>query len=423
VPNWYIDPANSTTCASDANTCTSATCVSSGVGPCLTYNQIISRWTTRAPILAQTTTLTQLSAETLGQEYIAPSPILVNEANLVIVGTPGLSIKATQAIVTVTPKDHATGQLLAVTVASAAGIVVGQQAINTSRGSKARVSAVVGTTITFDTPFDVLTPADASFGVVPTEDDGWAIGNTLTFDDPPLINLKVLAVRGGDASASAVGDVAWLQDLLIPDVSGSPGNSEFTPNSPDAYINMVDCEVQPFMATLQGAGNAASVTLINVGMPGIATLTATTVYGGEIDGGGSTDGTTFFDFDTVVSGGIYVGGSLSNVVSRLYIGAGGDLNIDYEGNVVIDNENGGACSIWGPGGIANLGKMTNDSGTTWVDTILASGGMTLDGAGTATSATLAGTWTFTGAIAVTPANLDAHNGLQNPLTRHGYGPI
>lgn len=76
ILTWDVDPTNSTGCASNGNSCTSATCGASGVGPCLAVNKIVyHRWGTTGPTLQTGTTIAMLSAETLGQETLAPWPI------------------------------------------------------------------------------------------------------------------------------------------------------------------------------------------------------------------------------------------------------------------------------------------------------------------------------------------------------------
>jgi hypothetical protein len=67
VPGWDIDTGNSSGCASDSNTGTSATCGAAGsdIGPLLTTAQLIqARWGTSDPELDQITTLTFLSNST-----------------------------------------------------------------------------------------------------------------------------------------------------------------------------------------------------------------------------------------------------------------------------------------------------------------------------------------------------------------------
>src|SRR5579875_1013792 len=66
VPNWYIDPSNSTGCASDSNSGTSSTCgaAGSGIGPLATWGELqVHRWGCQGggqvcPRLQQTTTIT-----------------------------------------------------------------------------------------------------------------------------------------------------------------------------------------------------------------------------------------------------------------------------------------------------------------------------------------------------------------------------
>jgi hypothetical protein len=373
-----------------------------------------TKWLTRGPILKQTTTIHFLNAETLNQEDIVLTPVIVGGVNLVLLGTAALALAATEVIATITHKNRTTPALLSVTVASAAGIVAGQKCINTTRNSAARVSSVVGTTITFDQPFTLLTPASADFGLVPSEDDAWAAGNTLKFYTLPLVNLKILGVRGGDNNAADTACVCWMQDMLIPDTGGAPGLSTFTPNSPDVYLNLVDCEIQPFLVTLPGAGDEASATFVNVGLPGDTDLSFCSFYGGEI-AGGSVGGFSLMDFDTVLAGAFFAHGA-ENYVGEVYVGVSYEVFVGA--SIIPDNLN-VACFIWGPGSFANLGYVNSRAGN-YATIMLVKGALTLDGAATATKAVLSTTWTFTGGIALTPANIDANGGLQNPLTGHRY---
>jgi hypothetical protein len=65
---WFIDPKNTSTCASDGNkTCSQSSCTVGppGVadGPCVSFVQIASRWGTTSPLLNQTTIATLMSSE------------------------------------------------------------------------------------------------------------------------------------------------------------------------------------------------------------------------------------------------------------------------------------------------------------------------------------------------------------------------
>jgi hypothetical protein len=72
VSSWYIDPQNTTTCASDANSCTSATCSGAGIGPCLTYQQIVTRRGSTSPVYpyGQSYTIFFLSPQTANVDPI-----------------------------------------------------------------------------------------------------------------------------------------------------------------------------------------------------------------------------------------------------------------------------------------------------------------------------------------------------------------
>jgi hypothetical protein len=69
VGTWQIDPANSSGCASDSNSCTLATCAGSGIGPCLSRAQVIQRVGSPTPIYpyAQSVVLNYVSALPAGK--------------------------------------------------------------------------------------------------------------------------------------------------------------------------------------------------------------------------------------------------------------------------------------------------------------------------------------------------------------------
>ena len=79
VPNWYLDFANSTGCASDANSGTSATCGGAGVGPLLHVSQLYARWGTHSPTLnppSSQTVITVLSSQPIGSATTDPWGVL-----------------------------------------------------------------------------------------------------------------------------------------------------------------------------------------------------------------------------------------------------------------------------------------------------------------------------------------------------------
>ena len=81
VASWFVDGLNTTGCASDGNSCTTATCgpAGSGLGPCATISVIQqARWG-GAPILPQATTITGLSAYQTADCW-ATNPITAGDA-------------------------------------------------------------------------------------------------------------------------------------------------------------------------------------------------------------------------------------------------------------------------------------------------------------------------------------------------------
>jgi hypothetical protein len=113
--SWYVDPANTSGCASDNNrTCSSVSCTS-GDGPCKSFGSITSRWGTPSPIIGfgtgQGTVIHAMSGEpNVYADQIIWSPSCVsNTANtayssITIVGTP--TVVSTGAISAGTNLSH-----------------------------------------------------------------------------------------------------------------------------------------------------------------------------------------------------------------------------------------------------------------------------------------------------------------------------
>ena len=214
VPAWFVDSANATTCASNTNSGTAATCSGgcsgsvcpSGIGPLVLATEIVGhRWGTPAPVLAQDTTITFVSTQTLNQENINLAPIVVQGASFALLGggtlTGAGSLVASFTLGVVTPKNRATPQNLTSTGFVAAGLAVGQLVVNTSQAnSRALIQALGGGTATLSQPLAPLAfPADASnFPVaMPAENDSWTTGDTVQVYKQPLINLKGWNPNGG----------------------------------------------------------------------------------------------------------------------------------------------------------------------------------------------------------------------------------
>ncbi len=105
----------------------------------------------------------------------------------------------------------------------------------------------------------------------------------------------------------------------------------------------------------------------------------------------------------------------------------GEVEIDALGFLTIGGtgvylgvaQAGGTSCVWGSGAVEVMGggALTKGIANTWAQTLPVAT-LQLDGITTGTSYA-AGVWTD--GIALTAANLDLHNGLQNPRTGSRYG--
>lgn len=237
VTAWAIDPQNTTTCASDNNSCTSATCGGGGIGPCSTMAQIVARYGTPTPKInfGLTLTVTWLSSQTINTDVFQFDPLVTGSGNFIEYGGAtgtGTKVGSTFLVSTgggsITAKVQTTsGAPLKLVFAGSTppGIAVGQLAQNVTLGSWATVYKIAGLTVSVTQPLTagpLTTPNPA-----PTfaEDNGWAAGNTYQLWQPVGVNVKNLQPQGGDANSSFTEGVAWYQGLHVFDSSASSGNS------------------------------------------------------------------------------------------------------------------------------------------------------------------------------------------------------
>jgi len=426
VAQWYTDPANTTTCASDSNTCTSATCSTGGVGPCVTANEIIARWGTNAPLLLQNTTITLLSAETAAQENVFLNPMTAQGVYFAVVGTPLLVANVTLGTVTAKSRTGAGGHLLTSTGFTATGLAVNQLVVNTTSGkaSKAWIYALSAGTATLTQPMSPLTAAaDASNfpSALSTEVDTWAHNDTVSVYTVPLFNLKGLQPVGGDTPASTQGGTAWLQNVHVPDTAGSPGNSYFTIGTPNGVPiwtvdDLFDTNVI-IAGTLGGgiAGGFANNTFFNGG----AEVSDATVAGGGVPTTGFGNFITLHEF-AALDGDFVAFDATANemaFIGNVYVSD--ILSIFNAGLLKIDSSWGyGGPALYGPAAcsVQDAGRLMKIDGT-WASALLFSGALTLSGVATGTKFV---SGTYTAGVSITPANLDSFLGLQNPLTGARY---
>lgn len=407
VPQWFVDPANSSGCASDGNlTCTISTCGTPGDGPCRTRAQITSRWTTEAPVIAQNTNVRWLSSE--ASVTADPYRIMVRPVNGATYSETGfLSSVATFALGTVTAKNRSTGQRLTAGGFVAGGLAAGQLVINTTRAnSKAWIVSIAGGVATLTQPVAATATTPGSGLYTPAEVDTWVATDTVVVDKLQTVNLRGFIPMGGaDLGALGTAGTVWLQDLHINDAGGAATDS-YWPATCDLspYCEIAECVFDPNViarraflvnnfANGQGA-NFETVTL--AGLMGFATTT-----------------NAFYDQDVQLAGGLE--GHAFNAVGLAYVPTGSVFYTVGRGGWNFTQTYGSGYALWGPGSLAisDGGGFYNTGGSTFATTLLISGGISLDSVATGTKYA-AGVWTD--AVALTAANLDTNTALIRPQT-------
>lgn len=439
VPDWYLDPANLTGCASNANNCTSATCAGAGKGPCVLANEVIvHRWGTDQPTLAQNTQFHSLSTETVGQESIVAYPVMVGGTNFGIVGTPIL-VAGPFALGVVTPKNRPTATLLQAAGFVGGGIAVGQLVVNSSKGnSRARIYKLAAGVATLTQPLTPLTFANASSfpSTLSSEDDTWTTGDTVSVYALPLLNLKELEVRGGDSTTTFSGGATWVQYVEVPDASGVVGDSVFMFRGSDNIPYLVDSTMDPYMGTDRDVFNGIDQKFVI----GTSLMAGAAIQGGTVAGGFATGyGIGLADYGNL---------DLDTIVTQSFNGPGaGSLGIgqgvSFLSAVFVDVPapgvsaavfNGGTTKLdpiflatgpflWGPSGfnVEDDSRLQKVTANTWASSLLLTGGLSLNGTTTGYAFNGAAVGNpYTAVSPITPAALDANRSLNNPPTGAGY---
>lgn len=403
---WFVDPNNSSGCASDSNvTCGQSTCTSGvpGIadGPCLSYTQITNRWGTLSPRILQNTIITAMSSDNGDTDVWYAGPFSLEKgAGIEIAGT--LTTVQATTLSAVTAKNRSTPQLLQVTFA-AGSLAAGQLVVNTTHASRAWIyKNVSGNT------WLMTQPGTASNQTVPTlrncnnptEVDTWAVSDVVTVYTVPQINLAYAGAVVQGESSSTFGNGFTLYQIGVRAPTTTSGFAPMTLGGLTEFIESAsNIPVFPIQSGSLGAlGNGfvnssiAAGVLANIGSSldstNVATgiITPLTCYSAGYFGTGTTWNLTptmgTFTQDTILAAG---SNSLINVVyagiESVYLD-GGKLTITGRGDV---NSNAGAAGgpyIWGTGTInaTGTGRIFYPTGAGGAAaSLLASGGIQLNG--------------------------------------------
>jgi hypothetical protein len=393
---------------------------------------IVSKWATLSPQLAQTTTIHMLNSETVGQEMIVISPQLVNGVNFVIDGLL-TTVGTTFTSPNVVSKARSTpGQLLqlkgaTLTGAATAGMVVQNQ----TKGSYAWIDSVTGsgagTVWTMTQPFvGDVTAATGLFAVgadnEPTEDDTWAMTDTYQVYSVSVLNLVYLEPIGGSAlDTSVTTPTCWVQNVYVPDVSGTIGYSTSVASGEGGpTVVFAQCRFDTVFvgrANFTSQGQSLSCWS-NAGFEGHSWI--------FLGGASNTNGAYFLNAsylddicglegDIIIHNGLVVKGAYS-VCGYAYLDSEAVSEISGS-QLRVEPYYYAACQIWGPGtlDVNGGGAFINESALTFA-TVLTLGGLTIDSASTGTSYTPGSPGAFIDGRTLNSASLDTYGGLQNPRT-------
>lgn len=378
---------------------------------------VVAKWNTISPILEQNTTIHILDSQPLGGENIILTPIMVGAVYFAIVGTlqpvgPPIVLGAGS----VTPKNRGIGQPLVVNGLPAT-FTAGTLAVNTTHPSRAFVDKNVAGAVTFSQPLTTVEPGNKAFGAG-TEVDTWAAGDSIQLYEIPTINLISCVATGGAVNQASTASALWIYDLHILDVSGTPDTSCIAPSISGAYATLSEVWVEPYL--LLGIGLPTFCNTFNCYLAGGGIGGQAAINGGIVTAGNTgfiLDGGASIDQDVIVDGIIMAGEGSS--LGLVYIGAG-EISIS-DGSVYLAPLT-GPTIVWGPGKIdVFAGGRLYLVDTTFVITLTGGLQLKLDHTLTTGTSYAAGVWTD--GIALTPANIDANGGLQNPKTGSRYAPV
>jgi hypothetical protein len=302
VGSWLVDGANSTGCASDANTCQSATCAGSLIGPCKSAGEILSRWATSAPTTAQPTRVRFLSDD--NESPFDLTPIVAQGGKFIVQG--GLMLVSSGAIGAVVAKNRPSGQLLTVNLGQPSAPFVGLMLANITRGSHAWIDpGGVGNVAIVTAPQSPIT--DCTGGAALHDDT--QTGDLYQILQPVKVPLRTFNPSFETGASDGIGfGVTCVEDIWVPDASGTPGTNAFSYNisspingsrvDPNSFVRINNQRQEPdysFDSYFNGGLQANGSTQNAPGIIGGA------IYSSE-SSGGANNGGFILDGDVVTHG-------------------------------------------------------------------------------------------------------------------------
>jgi hypothetical protein len=404
VANWYVDPANASTHASDSNDCqTSST-------PCASFGQIVSRWGTKLPTLAQVTTIQWLS-DAASTDPVDIVPTIVGGGGLVLKGT--LVSQIAPTIGTFTAKNRSAGTKATITASgqsgtywstACGGTCVGMDVHDTTANAQFWIDSDNGSATA-----SITEPFALPVSEIPTRQT-IASGDSLVVYRPSVVYFT--QVDSTALGTGAGGGVMITQMTTNADY-------EFFAGGQTGFV-----EVSDKAAAVEVERSALS----NPFLTSFYVFSSDNIEGNFSIFGGSCfnqQGSQLFnrstiDCDAIVNLRPHSEGVVT--VSDAYFAAG-QWFTDTGGpqswtRYLVDASNCGVAAVWGPAtiNVTSGEQLAVRGGATAAGSLLATGGLTLGAGLGATGFTFNNTTGVfsAGATALTPANVDTNGSYMDP---------
>jgi len=381
---------------------------------------VVASWTSRAPILPQTTTIDVIAPETVDQETIVLAPVMANGGNFVLVGT-AATVGVPFAAGTVTAKVRGSAgnalQIANMPVAATAGMLI----VNTTRGSEALIDAMSGSTATVCQPSQSTVLNAITANVAFTEDDTWTAGDQLQLYKLPLLNMSVLQTIGGNATTKGQASVFCIQRFSVPDVSGTPGTSmmQIAASTPTVFVS---CNFDPSLQAASTTAHTSQLYFTNCRLNGGGNIEQAVLAGGSFAASGAAGHANLrvceLDGDIIMHGTQLAVSLFGSYCALGYVFVPNSISVEHGSVMLIEAILcGGACVYGSALDIeAPLAAVENDTHGPWID-CLQMAALTLCEKSTGSTYN-AGTWTD--GVPITSPNLDTYSAIIDPHTGSRY---
>lgn len=425
--DWYIDPQNVSTCASDANTGTSATCGAGNIGPLLTWKQVqvvrLGLFGQACATFSNNVNFHFVSSDLASNaDLVSLCAYIKNGAAVVIRADSFGTLLATSTLSSFVARVAATNTPWSYNVASGTSILYGSLMVNTTQANTLSWPQATPSSATpvagpwnASPPMVQLALPTAGNGVGhPSVRNNWANGNavqlyspisiaignihatTIDNNTPPMV-LYHLNLGAGTASGGYPAHVGGDLDIIECGAAGDAADYIWDTTTA-AHLQSGLFNVEMYDLYMPGSGLA-----------GNSNINQFRLYGGTL-----VTGNLFGGVSSVIDGDNYLSASINLIgpwtIGSVYLASGTVLSL--YGSDTIANQDYGVGHIYGPGILNTVGRLSNTTGSTFTTVLPVSSGGGLQ-INSQTVACNGGPANLTTAcnLAITNTNLDATFGV------------